>query len=94
VRFQATVSPEIDADAFCEKGTNLGSLLQIVPAMTHPKRPLSLLTSQHVGTHLDSDERPRAQLKDEDNKETDSGYESTTRKKSHRSRKAQEAYEP
>jgi CheY-like chemotaxis protein len=37
------VQPGVAADAFYEKATNLGSLLQIVEAVTHPERP----TIQH-----------------------------------------------
>jgi CheY-like chemotaxis protein len=36
------VPPGVAADAFYEKGTNLGSLLQIVEAMTREERPPSL----------------------------------------------------
>ena len=36
------VPPGVAADAFYEKGANLGSLLQIVEAMTHPERLPSL----------------------------------------------------
>lgn len=40
------VPPGVAADAFYEKGTDLGSLLQIVEAMTHPQRP----SHQHPST--------------------------------------------
>jgi len=40
------VPPGVAADAFYEKGTNLGSLLQIVEAMTQPQRP----SLQHPST--------------------------------------------
>jgi CheY-like chemotaxis protein len=36
------IPPGVAADAFYEKGTDLGSLLQIVEAMTHPERVPSL----------------------------------------------------
>jgi hypothetical protein len=35
------VPPAVAADAFYEKGTNLGSLLQIITVMTTSQRPLS-----------------------------------------------------
>jgi CheY-like chemotaxis protein len=37
------VQPRVATDAFYEKATSLGSLLQIVEAVTHPERP----TVQH-----------------------------------------------
>jgi CheY-like chemotaxis protein len=40
------VQPGVAADAFYEKATGLGSLLQIVEAVTHPERPTIQLPSR------------------------------------------------
>jgi CheY-like chemotaxis protein len=40
------VQPGVAADAFYEKATSLGSLLQIVEAVTHPERPAIQLPSK------------------------------------------------
>jgi hypothetical protein len=51
------IPPGVAADAFYGKGTNVGSLLQIVEAMTHPKRLPSLRHPSRSAPHLDSAER-------------------------------------
>ena len=51
------IPPGVCADAFYEKGSRLGYLLQIVEGMAHPKAAVVSPTSQHVGAHLDSEQR-------------------------------------